>query len=241
MLTLLAVVAMLGTPASAAVSVFTWGNVASDWGAAANWSPAGPPTGFSAVAQFTSASYTFQPQLVSASQSLGGIWDNGAGPVNISANSNFALSLAGTTINGRNDTGLELDAGAGALTINCPVTMSAVQIWNNFSANPITVNNTVNWGAVNNAMLNTSGSGGPVIAGSLGNIGTGNNYLGGVTITGTVAWQGSVHRLRQHDSERNHLGSPRRNDEYHSRRVEPGDLQLSRRQRRHDTERRHHN
>ena len=185
LLTLSAVVAMLGTPASAAVSVFTWGNVASDWGAAANWSPAGPPTGVSAVALFTSASYSFQPTLASASQSLGGIWDNGAGAVTISANSNFALTLAGTTINGHADTGLELDSGAGSLTIDCPVTMSAVQVWNNYSANPLTINSTVNWGGANNAMLNTSGSGALVLAGSLGNIGTGNNYLGGVTITGT--------------------------------------------------------
>ncbi len=147
----------------------------------------GPPTGFSAVAQFTSASYTFQPQLVSASQSLGGIWDNGAGNVNITANSNYALSLAGTTTSaGHTDTGVELDYGAGSLTINCPVTMTAAQVWYNNSSNPVTINGTLNWGGFNSTM-NISSSGVVVLAGSVGNIGTGNTYLGNVTITGTVA------------------------------------------------------
>ena len=185
---MLAVAALCCIPSGAsAATVFTWANVASDWGAAGDWSPAGPPTGGTAVAQFTNSSYSFQPALVSASQSLGGIWDTGAGNVTIAASSNFALTLSGTTINGHGATGLELDAGAGSLTINSPVTMGAQQVWNNYSANPITVNGTVNWGAFSNAMLNASGSGALVIAGSLGNIGTGNNYLGGVTVTGTVA------------------------------------------------------
>ena len=96
--------------------------------------------------QFASPSYSFQPTLVSASQTAGGIWDTGAGAVTIGASSNFALTLSGTTVNGHTTTGVEVDAGAGALTINCPVTLSATQLWINNSTNPLTVNSTVNCG-----------------------------------------------------------------------------------------------
>ncbi len=95
-----------------------------------------------------------------------------------------ALTLVGTvTVNSHGTTGLEVDAGAGSLTINSPVTMGAQQVWNNYSANPITINGTVNWGAFN-SFLNTSGSGTLLIAGSMGNVGTGNTEVGGVTIAG---------------------------------------------------------
>ena len=173
--------------ASAAATVFTWGNVGSDWGAGGNWTPVGPPTGGTAVAQFTSASYSFQPTLVSASQTVGGIWDTGAGAVTIGASSNFALTLTGTTVNGHTTTGVEVDAGAGALTINCPVTLSATQVWINNSANPLTVGNTVNCGS-QGITLNMTGSGSLVLAGSIGNMSnTLNNIFANVTISGTVS------------------------------------------------------
>ena len=172
--------------ASAAVSVFTWGNVGTDWGVASDWSPAGPPTGGTAVAQFTSPLYNFQPTLVSASQSLGAIWDNGGGAVTIGSNSPYALSLSGTTVNGNLTTGLELDSGAGALTINCPITMSAAKQWINNSPNPLTMNGTLNGGG-QSMTLNTVGSGTLVLAGSVGNMFAGNNNFGNVTLTGTAA------------------------------------------------------
>ncbi len=171
--------------ASAAATVFTWGNVGSDWGAAGNWSPLGPPTGGTAVAQFTSPSYSFQPTLVSTSQTLGGIWDNGAGTVTIGATSPFALTLSGTTVNGNATTGIELDSGAGALTINCPVIMGSNQSWINNSANPLTMNGTLNGGG-KSITLNTTGSGSLVVTGSVGNFFAGNNNFGNVMFTGTA-------------------------------------------------------
>ncbi len=166
-------------------AVFTWGNAGSDWGVASNWSPSGPPT-VGSIAQFTSASYSFQPMLLSASESAGAVWDNGAGAVTISGNSPFVLALTGTSVNGNATTGVELDSGAGALTIGVPITIGSSQQWINNSANPITMNGLLNANS-KNLTLNTVGSGSLVLAGSVGNMLTGNNSFGNVTITGTVS------------------------------------------------------
>ncbi len=72
------------------------------------------------------------------------------------------------------------------MTINCPIIMSSAQQWINNSANPITINGTINGGG-NSMTLNTVGSGSLVLAGSVGNMFAGNNNFGNVTITGTVA------------------------------------------------------
>ena len=192
----LAVAAALSTTsaASAAATVFTWGNVGSDWGAAGDWSPAGPPTGGTAIAQFTSAAYGFQPMLLSTSQSLAGIWDNGTGALTIGANSPNVLTLSGTTVNGHLTTGLELDSGAGSLTISAPVNISAAQTWlNNSTTNPVTISGNLT-NTVGGNTLTTSGAGAFIFSGSASQLavtsGPTGHFFSNVTSTGTMSMTG---------------------------------------------------
>ena len=59
------------------------------------------------------------------------------------------------TINGNANTGIEVDSGAGGLTINAPLTLANSQWWINNSSNPLTVNGPIG----GPGGLTTSGSG----------------------------------------------------------------------------------
>ena len=191
----LTVAAALSTPsaASAAATVFTWGNVGADSGASGNWSPAGPPTGGTAVAQFTSPAYAFQPSLLSVSQSLAGIWDNGAGSLTIGSNSPFALTLSGTTVNGHLTTGLEVDSGAGSLTISAPVSIGAAKTWLNNSTNPVTISGNLT-NTIGANVLTASGAGTFIFSGSASQLavtsGPTGHFYANVTSTGTMSMTG---------------------------------------------------
>ncbi len=78
--------------------------------------------------------------------SIGGIWDTGSAPLAISGPYN--LALFGTTINSNTGTGIELDAGAGQLTINnnFAVSLQNSQQWIDNSTSSITVNGTIGGG-----------------------------------------------------------------------------------------------
>jgi fibronectin-binding autotransporter adhesin len=182
---LLALLALSATPASATIYSWTGSVLTSSWSNSGNWANLSSPGQFD-TAQFPSASYSGQPTTDTPGDTVGAVWDNGAGSVTIGGTG--ALTITGTTVNGNAATGVELDFGAGSLTINCPITMGANQQWISNSANAITVFSTVNCNS-KAITLNTTGSGSLMLAGSIGNIaGAGsNNFFGNVTLTGTCA------------------------------------------------------
>jgi autotransporter-associated beta strand protein len=103
-----------------------------------NWG--GTLPGSADVALFSAASYVSQPSLTTTA-SVGGIWDTGSGAVTIGGTS--ALTLFGATINSNTGTGMEVDVGAGPLTINAPLVLPNNQQWINNSASALTVNGAV--------------------------------------------------------------------------------------------------
>jgi autotransporter-associated beta strand protein len=78
----------------------------------------------------------------------------------------------GTTINGNAGTGIEMDSGAGALTINTPLVLQNNQQWINNSSNSLTVSSAVS-GA---GRLTKLGTGTVVLSGT-------NSYSGGTVVT----------------------------------------------------------
>ena len=67
-------------PSLAGANTYTWANVGSNWGTAANWG--GTLPGGSDVGQFTLAGYTAQPNL-GTPNTIGGVWNTGNGPVTV--------------------------------------------------------------------------------------------------------------------------------------------------------------
>ena len=125
------VVATTLSGSTAWLATITWNSIAPgpDWNMASNWG--GTIPGSTDIGLFSAASYNSQPSL-SSTAALGGIWDTGGGAVTIGGTS--ALTLFGTTINGNTGTGIEIDAGAGPLTINAPLVLQNNQQWLNNSA-----------------------------------------------------------------------------------------------------------
>ena len=123
---LLRTIAVLGLallwsgPVRAATDTWNPGSSGS-WGTAGNWSIAVPGSGD--IALFSSASYTYQPSLTSTA-SLGGIWDTGSGSLSISGST---LALYGTTI-GSSGTGIQMDPGAGALSISSTLRLAGRKV-----------------------------------------------------------------------------------------------------------------
>ncbi len=116
----------------------TWTGTGTNWSDASNWGGAVP--GSSDIGLFSAASYTSQPSLVSPA-AVAGIWDTGSGTITVGGSS--ALTLFGTTINSNTGTGIEIDAGAGPLTINAPLFLQNNQQWINNSASALTVNGAI--------------------------------------------------------------------------------------------------
>ncbi len=139
-----------------------------DWNDPANWG--GTLPGSADIGLFPAGSYISQPSIISPA-SVGGIWDTGAGSVSIGGTN--ALTLFGTTINDNPNTGIELDAGAGPLTINAPLILQNNQQWVNNSASLLTVNGPVS-GAGSLTLL---GSGMLTLTGM-------NTYSGNTTVDG---------------------------------------------------------
>ncbi len=118
----------------------TWNSTATatGWSIASNWG--GTVPGSADIGRFAAASYTSQPSLTTTAN-VGGIWDTGGGAITIGGNS--ALTLFGTTINSNTGTGIEVDPGAGPLTVNAPLVLQNDQQWINNSLKSLTVNGNI--------------------------------------------------------------------------------------------------
>ncbi len=103
----LAIVFISFASALKAQNVYTWANVGSDWGTAADWGGT-VPTGTD-IGLFNAGPYTFQPDLGSP-YSVGAVWNTGSGSVTVTDN---ALTLNGCMVNGNSSIGIEMDPGAG--------------------------------------------------------------------------------------------------------------------------------
>jgi autotransporter-associated beta strand protein len=135
--TMLALLAVLCPTASTLrAATFSWSANANGpvWSTASNWG--GTEPGTTDIAQFASDSYNSQPSLTSTA-AVGGVWDTGAGNVTIGGTS--ALTIFGTTINGNNGTGIEMEDGAGSMTINVPLVLLNDQQWVNNSTSELAI------------------------------------------------------------------------------------------------------
>ena len=166
-----AVMGVFFAGSSVQAATYTWSNLGTDWNTVGNWGGTVPtPTD---VGQFNSASYGFQPSIAAPS-SIGGIWVTGAGAVTAGTTATGTLTINGATINGNASTGIEIDPGAGALTLNAPIVLGGSQTWINNAGNTMTVNGAITGGA--NA-LTINGNGQVTLT-------NGSTYTGGTTVNG---------------------------------------------------------
>ncbi len=155
-----ALVAALTPGARAVAATYVWnGSSGTAWSAGADWwGGAVPPAG--SVAMFTSASYTNKPFTGTTPESVGAIWDIGTAALSIGGSAAGALTLTGTTA-GFPNTGIELDGGAGALTISGSLILGTAsggtQQWINNSANALTISSSISGGAGSTLVKGGSG------------------------------------------------------------------------------------
>ena len=142
---LLGSLAMPDGRAMAATTTYVW-NASSGtaWSATANWWGGVVPSGPGSIALFDSGSYTNQPSTGGTDESVGAIWDNGSGTLTIGGAG--VLNLTGTTVNFP-DTGIELDSGAGSVTISAPIGLRGPQQWINNSSNVATISGVISGSA----------------------------------------------------------------------------------------------
>ena len=127
------------------------------------------------------------------------MWDTGSGTVTVSGST---LTLNSATINSNLTTGIEMDPGAGPVTVSSLVTLGAPQTWLNNSSNLLTVSGKVVEGT---NLLTIAGSGSDslsgVIAGSGGltmsgpgllTLGGANTFIGNVTVNGGTLAAGTT-------------------------------------------------
>ena len=178
--------------ATVKAAVYSWSNVGSDWTDAANWNGAVP--GDADTALFSLGNYAFQPNVASAA-GVGGIWDTGSAPLTISGGT---LTLHAALINGNYATGIEMDPGAGPLTINAPLALVGAQVWLNNSASLNVQGNVADNGYTVSVAGsdNTTISGAIYGAGGLNMIGSGLLQLGGQdTYSGATIVDGGTLQL----------------------------------------------
>ena len=128
------------------------------------------------IAQFdTNGTYNYQPYLTS-SGTAGAIWDVGSASLTISGTSGATLQLPAVTVNSNTNTAVEMDGGAGTLTINVPVVLNngaaASYVYNN-SSNPLIFSGGIS--NLSTGALTIAGSGLVVLSSS-------NTYTGATTI-----------------------------------------------------------
>ena len=194
----LGLLAATGSRAVAANTTYTWNATSGTaWSTAGDWYPSGPPTGGSVVL-FNSASYTNMPNTGGSAASVGAVWDTGTAALTISNTSNAGvLTLTGTTVS-TTGIGIEVDSGAGALTIAAPLALGGPQTWLNNSSHTLTISGTVSGGTAN--ALTVTGSS-LVTLGNINNSFSGNITVSGGTLEATAA--GTVSNSTKSD-----LGDP---------------------------------
>ena len=143
-------------------NVYTWANVGSDWGTAANWGgtvPSGANTGL-----FNTASYPFEPNLA-ANYAVGGVWSTDSGNVTVTGS---ALTLDPMTVNGNPSIGIEMDASAGALTFSNSLGLGGSQSWLNNSGSLLSIQGNVSTAS---NTLTIAGSGNVSVGAAISNAG----------------------------------------------------------------------
>ena len=159
------------TAGNASAAVLTWSNSGTAWNTASNWGGTAPGS-FDTGLFSLSGSYTYQPNLT-ATATVGGLWDTGSGTLTIGGST---LTLSGTSINGSVAAeGIEMDPGAGALTISAPLALGAAQQWGNNSSSLLTVSGGV---ANGGNLLTVAGSGNATISSAV-------SGAGGLTMSGS--------------------------------------------------------
>jgi len=98
--------------------------------------------------------------------------------ISVSETSPLTLNADGNTLTIAGAAGITVNSGAGAVTLNAPITLGAAQSSTNNSSSLLTIGGAVSNGGV---LLTVAGTGNTTIAGNLGGIGTHN---GGLTKTG---------------------------------------------------------
>jgi autotransporter-associated beta strand protein len=145
-----------------AQNVYTWANAGTNWGTPANWGGT-VPTGAD-IGLFNAASYTSEPNLA-ATFAVGGVWSTGSGTVAVTGG---ALRLNASTVNGNPSTGIEMDAGAGALTFSNSLGLGGTQTWLNNSGSQLSIQGNLSTGG---NTLTIAGSGNVTIGGAVSNAG----------------------------------------------------------------------
>jgi hypothetical protein len=160
----------------ASSGAIAWSNFGTAWNVTSNWTGGVP--GSLNVALFGLGGYTYQP-ILTTTASIGALWNTGGGSMAITGTT---LTINSATVNGNADMGIEMDPGAGSLTISAPLNLAAPQTWLNNSTAPLTLAGNV---ANNGNALTIAGSGSTTISGNLtgggglAEIGSGTFTLGG--------------------------------------------------------------
>ncbi len=156
-----------GAVRSASADTYNWQDGQINWSDPHSWTADGSAApGGSDIASFN-LSTSNAPIIDQAALSVGEIWLSGSGAVTIGGSN--AL-----TLNGVGGVGLQLDSGAGPLTINAGLILGGDQRWVNNSGSMFTVGGPVSGGGYG---LTIGGSGNTTIDGAI-------DGAGGVTKTG---------------------------------------------------------
>jgi autotransporter-associated beta strand protein len=202
----LAMLLLAQTASAAPAATYNWAGVGTTWNTAGNWGGTVPSA--SDVGQFSLSSYGFQPNLT-ATASIGSLLQTGGGAVTITGS---ALTINSTTIGTNASTGIEMDPGAGALTISSSLVLGGAQTWLNNSGSLLTV--TGNIATAGNLLTiagNSNSSFSGVISGSGGFTmnGSGLATMSGVnTFTGNTTINGGTLQLNTGNAGNGELASP---------------------------------